>query len=91
MAALKGSKPAALAKAKKCTTCHAVAKLKLGPSYRDIAKKYANDKDASSKLAAGIIKVLFGNGSRLPCPRTGVQRCRCQEVGIVDSVSEVSR
>lgn len=58
----------ALAKAKKCTTCHAVAKLKVGPSYQDIAKKYANDKDASGKLATGIVKGSSGKWGQTPMP-----------------------
>lgn len=46
----------ALAKAKKCGTCHAVDKTKMGPSYQAIAKKYAGQKDASGKLVGVILK-----------------------------------
>jgi len=53
----------ALSKAKKCTTCHAVDKTKVGPSYKDIAKKYAGQKDAEAKLATVIVK---GNGAGMP-------------------------
>jgi cytochrome c len=56
----------ALAKANKCTTCHAVDKTKVGPSYKDIAKKFAGQKDAADKLAAVIVK---GTGGMPPQPQ----------------------
>ncbi len=46
----------ALAKAKKCGTCHAVDKTKAGPSYQAMAKKYAGQAGASAKLAGVILK-----------------------------------
>ena len=46
----------ALAKAKKCLACHTVDKKLVGPSYKEIAKKYAGQKDAEAKLAEKIIK-----------------------------------
>ena len=36
----------ALAKAKNCMACHAVDKKLVGPSYKDVAKKYAGDAKA---------------------------------------------
>lgn len=46
----------ALAKAKNCLACHAVDKKIIGPSYKDVAKKYAGQKDAEAKLADKVIK-----------------------------------
>jgi cytochrome c len=46
----------ALATARNCMTCHAVDKDVLGPSFRKIATKYANDKGAADRLAVKIIK-----------------------------------
>ncbi|MEY2618766.1 MAG: hypothetical protein RL522_1768 [Pseudomonadota bacterium] len=46
----------ALANAKNCMTCHAVDKDVLGPSFRKIALKYANDKGAADRLAVKIVK-----------------------------------
>ena len=46
----------ALATAKNCMTCHAVDKDVLGPSFRKIATKYANDKGAADRLAVKIVK-----------------------------------
>ncbi len=53
----------ALAKAKKCNTCHSIEKTKVGPSFKDLAKKYADQKDALAKLADEII---HGKGTAMP-------------------------
>jgi cytochrome c len=37
-------------------TCHAADKDVLGPSFRKIAVKYANDKGAADRLAVKIVK-----------------------------------
>ena len=46
----------ALATAKNCMNCHNVDKKILGPSYKDVANKYRNDKTAADKLATKVIK-----------------------------------
>lgn len=46
-----------LAKSKSCFACHAMAKKLVGPSFKDVAAKYKNDKNAEDKL---ILKVLQG-------------------------------
>lgn len=46
----------ALAKAKNCMACHTVDKMMTGPAYKDVAKKYAGQKDAEAKLAEEIVK-----------------------------------
>ena len=46
----------ALAKTKGCLACHTVEAKVLGPSYKDVAKKYAGKKDAEATLAQHIIK-----------------------------------
>lgn len=43
-----------LAKKNACTACHAVDSKVVGPSFKEIAARYATDKDAVSKLAASI-------------------------------------
>jgi len=50
---------AALAKSLGCTTCHGAANAIIGPAFRDVARKYAGDAAASSRLAA---KVRQGGG-----------------------------
>jgi len=58
----------ALAKAKNCLACHAVDKKVLGPSYKEVAAKYAGQKDAADKLAAKIIKGGVGVWGQIPMP-----------------------
>lgn len=58
----------ALATAKNCMACHAVDKKLVGPSYKDIAAKYASDKTAVDKLSAKIIKGGSGVWGPVPMP-----------------------
>ena len=57
-----------LATAKNCMACHAVDKKLVGPSYKDVAAKYAGQKDAADKLAAKIIKGGSGVWGPVPMP-----------------------
>jgi len=58
----------ALATSKNCMACHAVDKKMVGPSYKDIAKKYAGDKAAADKLAEKVIKGGSGVWGPVPMP-----------------------
>ena len=58
----------ALAKAKNCMACHAVANKLVGPAYRDVAKKYAADPSAVDKLATKIVKGGSGVWGAVPMP-----------------------
>ncbi|MGA0570659.1 c-type cytochrome [Variovorax sp. VNK109] len=58
----------ALATSKNCMTCHAVDKKLVGPSYKDVAAKYANQKDAADKLAVKIMKGGSGVWGAIPMP-----------------------
>jgi len=58
----------ALATAKNCMTCHAVDKKLVGPSYKDVAAKYAKDKTAVDKLAVKIVKGGSGVWGPVPMP-----------------------
>ncbi len=58
----------ALATSKNCMACHAVDKKLVGPSYKDVAKKYAGQKDAADKLAAKIMKGGSGVWGAVPMP-----------------------
>ena len=58
----------ALAKSKNCMACHAVDKKLVGPSFKDVAAKYASQKDATEKLAAKIIKGGGGVWGPVPMP-----------------------
>lgn len=58
----------ALAKSKNCMACHAMDKKLVGPAYKDVAKKYAGQKDAADKLAAKVIKGGSGVWGPVPMP-----------------------
>lgn len=57
-----------LAKAKNCMACHAVASKLVGPSYKDVATKYAGQKDAEDKLTQKVIKGGSGVWGAVPMP-----------------------
>jgi cytochrome c len=57
-----------LAKAKNCMACHAVANKLVGPAYKDVAAKYAGQKDAEDKLVAKVMKGGSGSWGAVPMP-----------------------
>jgi len=57
-----------LAKSKNCMACHAVDKKLVGPSYKDVAKKYGGDAKAVDALAAKIVKGGSGVWGAIPMP-----------------------
>jgi cytochrome c len=57
-----------LAKSKNCMACHATDKKLVGPSYKDVAAKYASDKDAAAKLAKKIREGGTGAWGQVPMP-----------------------
>ena len=58
----------ALATSKNCMACHATDKKLVGPSYKDVAAKYAGDKTAVDKLATKIQKGGKGVWGPVPMP-----------------------
>jgi cytochrome c len=57
-----------LAKAKNCMACHAVANKVVGPSFKDVAAKYAGQKDAEDKLTQKVLKGSSGVWGPVPMP-----------------------
>ena len=57
-----------LATQKACLACHAVDKKLVGPSYQDVAKKYAGQKDAVAVLTKAIKTGGSGKYSPVPMP-----------------------
>ena len=57
-----------LAKAKNCMACHAVATKLVGPAYKDVAAKYAGQKEAENKLVAKVMKGGSGTWGAIPMP-----------------------
>ena len=58
----------ALATSKNCMACHAIDKKLVGPAYKDVAAKYAGQKDAVDKLATKIMKGGSGVWGPVPMP-----------------------
>jgi cytochrome c len=58
----------ALANTKNCMACHAVERKLVGPSYKEIAKKYEANKDAVDLLAGKIVKGGSGVWGAIPMP-----------------------
>jgi len=57
-----------LAKKSNCMSCHAVDKKLVGPSYQDVAKKYAGKADAVATLSAKVKAGGKGNWGQIPMP-----------------------
>lgn len=57
-----------LATAKNCMACHTVDKKLVGPAYKEVAAKYAGQKDAAAKLEAKVMKGGAGVWGPVPMP-----------------------
>jgi cytochrome c len=57
-----------LAKKSNCMSCHTVDKKLVGPSYQDVAKKYAGNKDALKTLSAKVKAGGKGVWGEIPMP-----------------------
>src|SRR5216110_994593 len=60
--------PADLAQQKNCMACHAIDKKLVGPAYKDVAAKYAGQKDAVDKLTQKVMKGGSGVWGAVPMP-----------------------
>ena len=58
----------ALATSKNCMSCHAVERKVLGPSFKDIAARYKDNKSAPDLLATKIMKGGAGVWGPVPMP-----------------------
>jgi cytochrome c len=57
-----------LAKSKNCMACHAVGNKVVGPAYKEVAAKYAGQKDAEDKLVQKVLKGGSGVWGPVPMP-----------------------
>jgi cytochrome c len=57
-----------LAQKKNCLACHAVDKKVVGPAYKEVAAKYAGQKDAVEKLTQKVMKGGVGVWGQIPMP-----------------------
>lgn len=68
MAATSSQASEALARKNDCLGCHAVATKLVGPSYKDVAAKYAGQADAQAQLVQSIRNGSVGKWGELPMP-----------------------
>ncbi len=57
-----------LSKKYACTACHATTERVVGPSFQEIAKRYAGKSDAPAALANSLRKGVTGNWGKTPMP-----------------------
>ena len=55
-------------KTKNCFACHRVERNHLGPPFKSIAAKYADDKGADARLAKKVIEGSVGVWGTVPMP-----------------------
>jgi len=79
-----------LAQKKSCLACHAVDKKLVGPAYKEVAAKYAGQKDAATKLAEKNSERRRRHLGPDPDARKPAgQRRRGQATGRLGAVAEV--
>lgn len=69
-----------LAQKKNCLACHTTDKKLVGPSYKDVAAKYAGQKDAADKLAAKIKSGGTGVWGQIPMPPNPVTDAEAKQL-----------
>ena len=70
---------AKLAQDKSCLACHQIDKKLVGPAYKDVAKKYAGNKDAEAMLIKKVRAGGTGVWGQIPMPpNTGVNEKEAQ-------------
>jgi len=57
-----------LAKAKNCMACHTIDNKVVGPAFKDVARKYAGQKEAENKLVQKVLNGGAGNWGAVPMP-----------------------
>ncbi|MEN3028897.1 MAG: c-type cytochrome [Aquificaceae bacterium] len=69
-----------LAKQRGCIACHEVNTKKVGPSYKDIANKYAGRADALDYLAEKTLKGSTGVWGTVPMPPQKIPEAEAKEI-----------
>ena len=72
-----------LATSKTCLSCHAVDQKVLGPSFKDIAARYAGNKAAAAKLVTKIRKggeIAWGGPMAMPAMEGTVSEAEAKQL-----------
>jgi cytochrome c len=71
----------ALAQSKNCLACHAIDKKVVGPSYKDVAAKFAGQSGAVDMLAGKIMHGSSGTWGAVPMPpNTNVNEAEAKQL-----------
>jgi cytochrome c len=70
--------PVKLAQQKACLACHTVDKKMVGPSYKEVAAKYAGKKDAVNQLVTKVMKGGSGVWGTMPMPPQAVSEAEAR-------------
>ncbi len=65
---------------KGCLACHDVSNRKVGPSFKEIAAKYAGQSDAVASLVTSITKGSTGKWGSIPMPPQPLKQEEAQKV-----------
>src|ERR1700692_768680 len=70
-----------LARSKRCMACHAIGNKVVGPAFKDVAKRYAGQPDATEKLVQKVLKGGSGSWGVVPMPaNTQVTEAEAREL-----------
>ena len=65
-----------------CTACHAVKTKVMGPAFKEVAKKYAERKDAAAYLASKIKSGGSGAWGTIPMPPMAVSEAEAAKIAL---------
>lgn len=71
---------ASLAQQKACLACHAADRKLVGPSYKDVAKKYKGKSGAVAMLAVKVKKGSAGVWGNIPMPANNVTDAEAKQL-----------
>ncbi len=71
---------AELAQKKNCMACHAVDKKLVGPAFKEVAAKYAGNKDAVATLTTKVIKGGAGVWGQIPMPANALSEAESKQL-----------
>jgi len=75
---------------KNCLGCHAVGTQVVGPAFKEVAKKYAGDKEAAATLAAKIRAGGGGVWGAIPMPANPqVNEAEAKKINQLDFGSQI--
>ena len=77
---IKASEVLPLLQKNACTACHAVSTKVLGPSFKDIAKKYAGRQDGATYLAGKITSGGSGVWGSIPMPPSQISESESAKI-----------